>query len=287
MRNTEEMMSLFEAFALREERVRAMTLEGSRVNPGIKPDIYQDYDITFLVTDVESFRESDDWLSVFGECIFMQKPEAMSLFEPDFPEGWFSYLMIYRDGVKIDLTLVPVKDVEEYFAQDPLISVILDKDGICGMAMPPSDERFWIQEPSEAFYRDCCNEFWQVCHYAAKGLLRKQQLYANHMMEQIIRKELLRMLGWYVGAKKGFPINCGKYGRDIPGFLSEEEGQKLFLSYRLDSIENGWQALSAAEDLFAIASRGVAEGVGFAYPEYESVVREYIETLKSLKMSEC
>ncbi len=193
MRSSEEMFQLFEEMAEKDERIRVMTLEGSRVNPGITPDIYQDYDLTFLVTDVGSFLDSDDWISAFGECVFMQKPEAMSLFPPDFPEGWFSYLMIYGDGVKIDLTLVPVQDVEKYFEQDPLIRVLLDKDGICSMAAAPSDERFWIQEPSESYFMDCCNGFWQVCHYAAKGLLREQLLYANHMMEKAVRTELLRM----------------------------------------------------------------------------------------------
>jgi aminoglycoside 6-adenylyltransferase len=282
MRDSEEMMGLFEGMAQRDERIRAMTLEGSRVNPNITPDVYQDYDLTFLVTDVKSFRASDDWLAEFGNCVFMQKPEAMSLFPPDFPEGWFSYLMIFEDGVKIDLTLVPVKDVEAYFAQDPLIRVLLDKDGVCTMAKAPSDEQFWVQEPSWAYFEDCCNQFWQGCHYMAKGLLRGQQLYANHMMEQVARSELLRMLGWYGGTKKGFPINCGKYDRDIPGFLTKKENEMLFATYRLDSIENGWEALRGAEDLFHIASWAVSEGKGYAYPNFEFQVRSYIETLKKL-----
>jgi len=282
MRSSEEMLRLFERAAQEDERIRVMTLEGSRVNPNVAPDIYQDYDLTFLVTDVESFRQSDQWLSVFGEYIFMQKPEAMSLFPPDLPEGWFSYLMIFGDGVKIDLTLVPVGDVEAYFEQDPLIRVMLDKDGICGNAGMPGDEQFWTQEPSEAYVADCCNEFWQACHYVAKGLLRGQLLYANHLMEQVLRAELLRMLGWYAGAKAGFPVSCGKYHRDIPGFLTEEENEMLCTSYCLDSIDHTWRALEAAEDLFAETSRYVAEREGAAYPDYEYRVREYIETLKAL-----
>ena len=106
----------------------------------------------------------------------MQKPEPMELFPPDFPAGWFSYLMLFSDGVKIDLTLVPREDGEAYFAQDPLIRVLLDKDGLCPDALRPSDERFWVQRPPSAHVRDCANEFYLSCTYVARGLLRDELL---------------------------------------------------------------------------------------------------------------
>ena len=65
MRSEEEMFRLFERIAAEDDRIRVMTLEGSRVNPHIKPDIWQDYDITFLVTDLESYMVSDEWR---GSC---------------------------------------------------------------------------------------------------------------------------------------------------------------------------------------------------------------------------
>ena len=151
MRTSEELFILFDTIAASDHRIRVMTLEGSRVNAYITPDIWQDYDITFLVTDVESFIQSDEWLSVFGDIVFLQKPEAMKLFPPDFPDGWFSYLMLFSDGVKIDLTLVPLTNIYTYFRQDPLIKVLLDKDGICPNIQPPSDAKFWVQRPSEIF----------------------------------------------------------------------------------------------------------------------------------------
>ena len=87
MRTSKEMFSLFETIANNDSRIRVMTLEGSRVNPNVTPDIWQDYDITFLVNDIDSFTCSDEWLSVFGDRIFMQKPEAMDLFPADMPDG--------------------------------------------------------------------------------------------------------------------------------------------------------------------------------------------------------
>ena len=66
MRTVREMFALFERVARSDERIRALTLEGSRVNPSVTPDVWQDYDITFLVTEVESFLRCDAWLEVFG-----------------------------------------------------------------------------------------------------------------------------------------------------------------------------------------------------------------------------
>ena len=47
MRTVREMFALFERVARSDERIRALTLEGSRVNPSVTPDVWQDYDITF------------------------------------------------------------------------------------------------------------------------------------------------------------------------------------------------------------------------------------------------
>ena len=67
-------------FAQADERIRMVTLEGSRTNVNIPPDDFQDYDITFFVTDMESFTKDDKWLDRFGKRLIMQKPEDMELF---------------------------------------------------------------------------------------------------------------------------------------------------------------------------------------------------------------
>lgn len=281
MRTSAEMFALFTRIARSDERIRAATLEGSRVNSSVPPDAWQDYDVTFLVTDVESFTRSDAWLEAFGDIVFMQKPEAMELFPPDFPAGWFSYLMLFSDGTKIDLTLVPDTDAAEYARQDPLIRVLLDKDGICADVKEPSDERFWIQKPRPAYVGDCANEFFFACTYAARGLLRNELLFANWMFEQILRAELLRMLGYAAGARNGFPLNTGKHDKWLPRFLSESEREALFKTYRLDSIDAAWKSLYAALDLFESVLIEVCESLSYDCPNRRKAIEEYIETLKA------
>ena len=291
MRTPDEMFALFNKIAREDDRIRVMTLEGSRVNPNVKPDLWQDYDITFLVTEMESYLQSDEWLKVFEEedkpetkRIFMQKPEAMDLFPVDIPNGWFSYLMLFEDGVKIDLTLIPVEDVENYLQQDPLIRVLLDKDGSVKDVPEPTDELFWIQKPSAAFVKDCANEFLMVSTYVAKGLLRGELLFAQNIFEEVFRVELHRMLGYLAGVRRGFPINTGKRNKWLPQFLTEEERQLMCTTLRLDSLENIWCALYAAMDLFKKAMQEICSALAYPYPYDVDAMRNYIEKL--IKMAD-
>jgi len=40
-------------------RIRAVIMSGSRANPNARRDLFQDFDIVYLVTDVDSFRDDD------------------------------------------------------------------------------------------------------------------------------------------------------------------------------------------------------------------------------------
>ena len=108
MRSEKEMMDLVLSLAEQDERIRIVTLEGSRANINIPKDEFQDYDITYFVSDLEPFISNDDWLNLFGNIIMMQQPEDMELIPPE--EKGFSYLMLFDDYNKIDLTLLPLEE---------------------------------------------------------------------------------------------------------------------------------------------------------------------------------
>ena len=60
MRSEKEMMDLVLSLAEQDERIRIVTLEGSRANINIPKDEFQDYDITYFVSDIEPFISNDD-----------------------------------------------------------------------------------------------------------------------------------------------------------------------------------------------------------------------------------
>ena len=102
MRTEQEVMNLILDVAKADERIRAVLLAGSRANSEVPKDIYQDYDITYFVEDITPFYNNPAWIEErFGKPLIMQMPEAM---RNPVGDGNFNYMMIYPDGVRIDLS---------------------------------------------------------------------------------------------------------------------------------------------------------------------------------------
>ena len=74
MRSETEIKNLILDFAKSDNRIRAVLLNGSRANPNIKPDRLQDFDIVFIVENLESFTIDHSWTNIFGEKIIFQLP---------------------------------------------------------------------------------------------------------------------------------------------------------------------------------------------------------------------
>ena len=55
MRSEIEMMELILRVAREDERIRAVYLNGSRTNPNADKDIFQVYDVVYVVKETESF----------------------------------------------------------------------------------------------------------------------------------------------------------------------------------------------------------------------------------------
>ena len=280
MRTEKEIYDLVLNFAFQDERIRIVTLEGSRTNVNIPKDNLQDYDITFFVIDMGEFLKSDDWLSVFGNRMMMQKPEDMELFPPE--EKGFSYIMLFDDGVKIDLTLLPVSMLEEYLTRDKLVKIMLDKDNMIKTEIVPTDEDYYIKCPTERKFDDCCNEFWNVATYVSKGLLRGEILFAIDHMNEVLRHELLRMISWYVGTEKGFNFSLGKNYKFLDKHISKELWDNLLNTYSMSSYEEMWKSFDLCLCLFKKISKKVADSLGYNYPDYDENVTKYLETQKRI-----
>lgn len=281
MRNEQEMMSMLLEFAENDERIRLVTLEGSRTNKNIPPDAFQDYDISYFVTDMESFKESDQWLDHFGNRIMLQKPEDMELFPPELG-NWFSYLMLFEDGNKLDLTLIPLHELDDYFAgSDGLVEVLLDKDALIKENVTASDQQYWIKQPSARQFDDCCNEFWMVSTYVVKGLARKEILFALDHLHEIARPNLLRMMAWHIGAQQGYTFSVGKNYKFIDQHLPREDWMQLLSTYATDGYEQAWQSLLACYELFRKYSKAVAEHFGYTYPDYDVAITAYTNNIYS------
>jgi hypothetical protein len=61
MRGEIEIKNLIIDLATKDDRIRTVLLNGSRANPNIQPDKLQDFDLVFIVNDLESFTRDHSW----------------------------------------------------------------------------------------------------------------------------------------------------------------------------------------------------------------------------------
>lgn len=265
MRSEQEMLALIVNTAQNDDRIRAVIMNGSRANPNAPRDIFQDFDIVYFVSDVGSFMEDSTWIDRFGEMMILQLPEAMEDPPPQ-NDGTFAYLMQFADGNRIDLTLFPIARLDET-GEDSLSLLLLDKDGILKPFAPPSERDYLPRPPTAKAFDDCCNEFWWVSTYVAKGLWREEIIYAKDMFDGPVRAQLMKMLTWYVGMKTQFTRNPGKLGKHFKQYLEPDLWAMLEKTYADAGYDHTWDALFTMCDLFRMTAVQVAGHFGFDYPD--------------------
>ncbi|MEC0333196.1 aminoglycoside 6-adenylyltransferase [Paenibacillus sp. FSL R5-0527] len=283
MRSEQEMMQMILDYAKNDDRVRAVGMNGSRTNPNAPKDRFKDYDIVFLVTDMNSFIGDNDWVDCFGSRIIMQTPEDMKLLPPEL-DGNYSYLMLFSDGNRIDLTLCPVEKKANWNNGDKLSIVLLDKDRALPHLPEPTDQDYWVKRPSAALYADCCNEFWWVSTYVAKGLWRREMTYAMDHLNICVRPMLIKMLEWKVGLDTGFSLSTGKNGKYLEKYLPKQSWLALMSTYPQGTYDAVWHALFTALDLFRGTAKEVAEQLNYEYPlDDDRNVTAYLKRVQQME----
>ncbi|MEC3543894.1 aminoglycoside 6-adenylyltransferase, partial [Bacillus thuringiensis] len=279
MRTEKEMLDVIINTAIEDERIRAVIMNGSRVNPNVKRDCFQDYDIMYVVNDIQSFTSNHNWVHRFGEIMIVQMPEEMSLVQPD-EDGKFPYLMQFMDGNRIDLTLVPVELIKKFVGQDSLSKLLLDKDNCLEEFPPASDKDYLVKKPTEKEFLDCCNEFWWCSTNIAKGLWREELSYAKGMLEGPVRDMFIVMLEWYIGMKTDFTVNTGKFGKHFEQYIEEDMWEQFKRTFSNAEYENIWESFFVMGDLFREVANEIANTYEYQYPQDDDKVTNYLKHVK-------
>ena len=163
MRTETEMLSLLIKIA-KNLKVKAVALSGSRTNQKVQTDEFQDYDLVYVVDDIDNLTSDLSWLDQFGKRIIEQE---VGLGQRRL------YLMLFEDGNRIDLTLCPKQQIQEWVDSEADYTVFKDDKGLFE-SYPPSPKRYWTNPASQTDFEKSCNEFWWVSAYVVKGICRKQ-----------------------------------------------------------------------------------------------------------------
>jgi len=168
MRTDQEILELILGTA-EKLQVDAVALSGSRTNQKVQTDEFQDYDLVYVVDDIDNLTSDLSWLDQFGKRIIEQE---VTLGHRRL------YLMLFEDGNRIDLTLCPKEHINEWVDSEVGFIVLKDKKGLFE-AYLPNPKRYWTAPPSEEEFTASYNEFWWVSAYVVKGICRKQIIYAT------------------------------------------------------------------------------------------------------------
>ena len=168
MRTDQEMLELILGTA-EKLQVDAVALSGSRTDTKAPKDEFQDYDVVYVVDDLDTLTNDLSWLDQFGKRVIEQE---VTLGHRRL------YLMLFEDGNRIDLTLCPKEHMQEWVDSEAGFIVLEDEKGLFE-AYLPNPKRYWIAPPSEEEFTASCNEFWWVSAYVVKGICRKQVIYST------------------------------------------------------------------------------------------------------------
>lgn len=269
MRNEEEMMNLILNTAKDDERIRAVYMEGSRTNPNAPKDIFQDYDIVYVVKETKSFIEDKKWINRFGEILFMQYPDEKVMYPSD-KENNYGYLMQFKDGNRMDLHVSTLSFVLDNIHEDKLCKVLLDKDNCLPKIEQSSDKNHWVKKPNNDEFLCTCNEFWWCLDNVAKGLWREEVPYVMDMINYAVRPCLLKLLSWDAGIRNDFHISVGKSGKYLYKFIPEKVYKEYLNTYSNSNINSIWDSVVVMCNLFSKAAQKVSKDLEFTYNKEEA-----------------
>ncbi len=285
MRTEQEMFHLIINIAKQDPRIQGVYMNGSRTNTHAPKDIFQDYDIVYVVSEIKPFYENETWIDCFGERLYMQMPDKMDMLRGkdcnfDHCYGW---LIQFADGNRLDLHVMSIPYARNHILEDKLCVILLDKEGILPAICDSTDEDYHVKKPLENDYLCDCNNFWWCLNNVAKGLWREEIPYVMDMINEHIRPHLVNMLSWKIGSETNYAFSIGKSGKYMHRFLSQEIWQRFLNTYSDGNVKHIWEATIIMCDLFDEVANEVADQLGCQYNQEEACAsRKFLEHVRRL-----
>ncbi len=235
-------------------KIDAVALSGSRTNDHAPKDEFQDYDVVYIVENLEELISDLSWLNQFGNRLIEQH---------NLLGHRYLYLMLFEDGNRIDLTLCPKEYIQEWVDSEAGFGVLKDDKGLFE-AYQPNSKRYLTYPPTEEEFAASCNEFWWVSTYVVKGVRRNQLIYATDHLYGICQQELLKILAWQVVSDRG-AVDIGKNYKNLFHYLPDEKEKEFSSLLDLSSIEKISQSLFATMQFFHKEAQAFSRKTGFPY----------------------
>lgn len=263
-----------------KDSILCAILRGSRVSHNPKSDFLSDYDIELFVSDIEIFKNNDEWLGGFGPIMVRWPLKPRPTFNPN----WITRLVLFQSRMRIDFQIT-TPDHFDPGSYDDGYQVLIDKLGLTDDIPQPTFTKFNVTKPTIEEYEDRVNEFWWEITYVAKYLWRNELPFAKYMLDTSIRySHLHTMLEWYIGLKNKWTVGTGKNGSKFRTFLDELEWEEYKSTYTGPEKEDNWQALFNMTKLFRRLAEFIGRELRYNYPDgTDKAVVEYCESIRNKK----
>ena len=229
-------------------------MSGSRTNSQAPKDEFQDYDVVYVVENLDELISDLSWTDKFGKRIIEQEVRLghRRLF-----------LMLFEDGNRIDLTLCPKDHIQEWVDSEAGFTVFEDPEHLFE---PYSQnlERYWTNSATEKDFERVCNEFWWVSAYVVKGICRNQLIYAADHLYGICQQEFLKILAWQVTSDRG-RVDVGKNYKYLFNYLPAEKEKEFSNLLDFSSLDKITKSLLATMNFFHKEAQAFSLKTGFNY----------------------
>ncbi|WP_211335894.1 aminoglycoside 6-adenylyltransferase [Nocardia pseudobrasiliensis] len=256
--------------------IRAVLRTGSRARGDGRVDALSDHDIELFTSEVDKYAGTDAWVGELGAV-------AVNI-ELEGPYDNPAHLVVFADGTKADLQVVPL-DLLAEFVEDGLdelhergYQVLFERDGATAALPAATGAAPRAETPDAARFRAHCAEFWfEIAHlprYLARG-----ELWVVKSRDWETKELLLTAIEWHALAHFGADHDIWHGGTRMREWTAPGVWERVEAMF---AIADPLRQAQAAGDLFAELTREIAAARGFRYPEeIERAIRPQLERLPS------
>ena len=284
MRSPEEIFDLIKKVAAEDEGILAVYYGGSRANPNVTPDIYQDFDVVFVVKEIAPYIKDHSFIEQFGEVLLLQEPDLLDARLGKIPfdfSNHYAFLTLYKDGNRMDITLKTLTAANEELSQDKMNIILVDKNHYLKEIGASTDEQYHNTIPTQTELDACSNEFFWCLNNVIKAIARDELTYAHTMYDVYVKEQYYKMIDWMLGVRYQGKISSGKLGKFYKKYLTTEEYNLICKSFAGADYDEFWRALDSLIEMFLYAARYISDKTNLAFSENDANgLKEYLAMVR-------
>ena len=234
--------------------VRAVLLVGSQARTNTPADEFSDVDLVLVVDETRPFIESASWVEPFGEPL-------LTFVEATAVGGQRERRVLFRSGLEVDFSLVPVADFTGLLADPEAAGVLArgyrvlhDELGVSdGLARAAA-----VHEPPVPDLQSIAHDFWYHALWAAKKLRRGEVYVAKQACDCYLKALTVGLLVARARARSP-ELDTWHHARFLERWAEPDDLSELGNTFAVYDEKGVARAIAATADLFDRLERELSQ----------------------------